>query len=121
MSMTRRMRSYRRENSCRRDLLTHVPPTALLGVNCQLALYLESSFFLLNFFLKKSREQALSRGNEGAIEGFCDNNPLEAASAAVEAGRVHSRPMSELEVRDRFMALPTRPSAALYAPMKLFV
>lgn len=84
-------------------------------------LYLESSFFLLNFFLKKSREQALSRGNEGAIEGFCDNNPLEAASAAVEAGRVHSRPMSELEVRDRFMALPTRPSAALYAPMKLFV
>ena len=85
------------------------------------ALYLESSFFLLNFFLKKSREQALSRRNEGAIEGFCDNNPLEAASAAVEAGRVHSRPMSELEVRDRFMALPTRPSAALYAPMKLFV
>ena len=84
-------------------------------------LYLESSFFLLNFFLKKSREQALSRGNEGAIEGFCDNNPLEAASAAVEAGRVHSRPMSELEVRDRFMALPTQPFAALYASMKLFV
>ena len=82
---------------------------------------LRVELFPTYFFFKKAREQALSRENEGAIEGQSDSNPLEAASAVVEAGRVHSRPMSELELRNRFMALPTRPFAALYASMTPFV
>ena len=73
-----------------------------------------------SMFFQKSREQALSRENEPFSVGQSDNSPLGAASAVMAAGRAHShsRPMFELEVRGRFMALPTRPFAfaALCAP-----
>ena len=67
------------------------------------------------------KNQALYRENEGVTVGQSDKNTLEAASAVMEAGRAHSRPMSEPEVRDRFMAIPARPFAALCASMAPFV